>query len=285
MSTTEVDLTEPTGPATPQTQTTTDPGETTTPGGSAVAGSTGLTRWLARAGMLALVVALWWLSTQVLFASNEVVSRMGPWAAASELAAQLGQPQTWQAVSVSLTRLLLGLLLALLVGAPLGLLLGSSRLAEHATAPVVQFLRMTSPLAWAPLVIVLLGSGGSAVIALVALAATWPIVLGTSAGRRGIDQGTLEVARTLGATWTERVRTVIAPGVAVQLRTAVRVALGISWVVLVPAEMFGVTNGLGYAVLNARDNIDYEALAATMLLIGIVGYLLDIIARYGARER
>lgn len=285
MSTTEVDLTEPTGPATPQTQTTTDPGETTTPGGSAVAGSTRLTRWLARAGMLALVVALWWLSTQVLFASNEVVSRMGPWAAASELAAQLGQPQTWQAVSVSLTRLLLGLLLALLVGAPLGLLLGSSRLAEHATAPVVQFLRMTSPLAWAPLVIVLLGSGGSAVIALVALAATWPIVLGTSAGRRGIDQGTLEVARTLGATWTERVRTVIAPGVAVQLRTAVRVALGISWVVLVPAEMFGVTNGLGYAVLNARDNIDYEALAATMLLIGIVGYLLDIIARYGARER
>lgn len=283
MSTTEIDLDPTTGTAPPGSRL--DPGETTSPGGSAVVGSSRKTRWLARGAVLAATIALWWLGTQVLFAGNEVVSRMGPWSAISELVAMLGRPETWQAVSVSLGRLLLGLLLALVVGAPLGLLLGSSRLAEHATAPVVQLARMTSPLAWAPLVIVLLGSGGSAVVALVALAATWPIVLGTSAGRRGIDQGALEVARTLGATWAERVRTVIVPGVAVQLRTAVRVALGISWVVLVPAEMFGVTNGLGYAVLNARDNIDYEALAATMLLIGVVGYLLDTIARYGAGER
>ncbi|WP_022917673.1 ABC transporter permease [Ruania albidiflava] len=282
MSTTEIDVTSPVEAA---HQPTTDHGETTAPRSFAVVGGRARTRWLARAGVLAVVVGLWWLSTQVVFASNEVVSRMGPWAAATELVEQLGQPETWQAISVSLGRLLAGLALALVVGAPLGLLLGSSRLAEHATAPVVQLARMTSPLAWAPLVIVLLGSGGSAVVTLVALAATWPIVLGTSAGRRSIDQGALEVARTLGATWAERVRTVIAPGVAVHLRTSVRVALGISWVVLVPAEMFGVTNGLGYAVLNARDNIDYEALAATMLLIGIVGYLLDVLARYGARER
>jgi len=282
MSTTEIDVT---GPAEAAHQPTPDHGETTAARSSAVVGSQTRTRWLARAGVLAVVVGLWWLSTQVVFASNEVVSRMGPWAATTELVEQLGQPETWQAISVSLGRLLAGLALALVVGAPLGLLLGSSRLAEHATAPVVQLARMTSPLAWAPLVIVLLGSGGSAVVTLVALAATWPIVLGTSAGRRSIDQGALEVARTLGATWAERVRTVIAPGVAVHLRTSVRVALGISWVVLVPAEMFGVTNGLGYAVLNARDNIDYEALAATMLLIGIVGYLLDVLARYGARER
>ena len=283
MSTTDVELARP-AEADPEHHSR-GQGSRLTTAGSAVDSVRPAVALLTRLVLVAAVVALWWLATGVLFASNEVVSRMGPWAAVSELVASLGRPEVWQAISVSLGRLLLGLLLALGVGAPLGLLLGSSRLAEYASAPVVQFLRMTSPLAWAPLVIVLLGSGGSAVVALVALACTWPIVLGTSAGRRAIDQGAVEVARSLGATWPERLRTVILPGVGVQLRTAVRVALGIGWVVLVPAEMFGVTNGLGYAVLNARDNIDYEALAATMLLIGAVGYLLDIIARYGARER
>src|SRR5699024_8407521 len=111
------------------------------------------------------------------------------------------------------------------------------------------------------------------------------IVLGTSAGRRGIDRGTLDIARTLGATWPERLRTVIVPGVRGHVGTATLVALGIGWVVLVPAEMFVEMNGLGYDVLNARDNIDYESLAATMLLIGAVGYLLDTIAQVIARER
>ena len=241
-------------------------------------------RWLTRTAIVAAVVALWWLSTDVVFSQNAVVSRMGPPEAIGALASSLLQPATWQAISLSLGRLLGGLALALAVGAPLGLLLGSSALADHASAPVVQFLRMTSPLAWAPLVIVLLGSGGGAVVALVALAATWPVVLGTSAGRRSIDRGTLEVARTLGATWPERLRTVVLPGVRPHIGTSFRVALGIGWVVLVPAEMFGVTNGLGYAVLNARDNMDYSALAATMLLIGVIGYLLDVIAQQIARQ-
>ncbi|MDF5754563.1 hypothetical protein [Spongiactinospora sp. TRM90649] len=62
------------------------------------------------------------------------------------------------------------------------------------------------------------------------------------------------------------------------------VALGIAWVVLVPAEMFGVSNGLGYAGLNARDNLDYVQLAATMLLIGLIGFLLDRVLS-GSRPR
>src|SRR5699024_10075291 len=113
-------------------------------------------RWLTRTAIVAAVVALWWLSTDVVFSQNAVVSRMGPPEAIGALASSLLQPATWQAISLSLGRLLGGLALALAVGAPLGLLLGSSALADHAAAPVVQFLRMTSPLAWAPLVIVLL---------------------------------------------------------------------------------------------------------------------------------
>src|SRR5699024_7254772 len=167
-------------------------------------------RWLTRTAIVAAVVALWWLSTDVVFSQNAVVSRMGPPEAIGALASSLLQPATWQAISLSLGRLLGGLALALAVGAPLGLLLGSSALA--------------------------------------ALAASWAAVLGTSAGRRSLARGTLEVARTLGATWPERLRPVVLPGVRPHIGTSFRVALGIGWVVLVPAEMFGVTNGLGYAV-------------------------------------
>ncbi|WP_156742955.1 ABC transporter permease [Occultella aeris] len=236
-------------------------------------------RVLARLAVVAVVLALWWLATNVIFADNAVVSRMGPWAAISELIRSLGDIATLNAITVSLGRLLAGLALSIVVAVPLGLLLGSNALLDYASAPVVQFLRMTSPLAWAPLVIVLLGSGTPAVIALVALATTWPVVLGTASGRRAIDPGMLDMVHSLGATRWEGIRTVVLPGLVSHLRTAVRVALGVGWVVLVPAEMFGVTNGLGYAILNARDNLDYEALAATMLLIGVVGFLLDSILR------
>lgn len=83
----------------------------------------------------------------------------------------------------------------------------------------------------------------------------WPIVLGVGAGTRALDPGAALVARSLGATRWEVVRSTVLPALAGHLRTALRVALGIAWVVLVPAEMLGVANGLGYAVLNARDRV------------------------------
>lgn len=112
-------------------------------------------------------------------------------------------------------------------------------------------------------------------MALIALAAVWPVVLGVAGGVRALDPGLRRVARSLGATRWEAFRSTAAPALAAPTTGAIRVALGIAWVVLVPAEMLGVSNGLGYAVLNARDNLDYAALAATMFAIGALGFLLD----------
>jgi len=238
-----------------------------------------LVRISARLAVVAVVIVLWWFASDVVFGSNAVVSRMGPLDAFSELVRLLPQQATLDAIVVSLWRLVLGLVVAAAIGVPLGALLGARALVEYATAPVVQFLRMTSPLAWTPLVLVLVGSTDIAVVALVALAAVWPIVLGTSAGVRSLDPALARVARSLGATETEALRTTIIPQLAPQLRTSLRTALGVAWIVLVPAEMLGVTNGLGYAVLNARDNVDYEELGALMILIGAIGFLLDRLLR------
>lgn len=236
-------------------------------------------RVLATTAVIAATLVLWWLITDVLGAGSTVLSHMGPWNTVTALVSLLGDPQFLNAISVSLVRLLTGLLIAVAIGVPLGALFGSRALVEQATDPVVQVLRMTSPLAWAPLALVLLGTGSGSVIALVALAAVWPIVLGVAAGVRSLDPGLSRLARSLGATRWETVRSTALPALAAPVAGAIRVALGIAWVVLVPAEMLGVSNGLGYAILNARDNVDYTALAATMLAIGLLGFLLDRVFR------
>ncbi|MGC7322506.1 ABC transporter permease, partial [Mycobacteroides abscessus subsp. massiliense] len=69
------------------------------------------------------------------------------------------------------------------------------------------------------------------------------------------------------------------PAIRGHIQTGIRVALGVAWVVLVPAEMLGVRSGLGYQVLNARDQLAYDQVVAVILVIGILGYALDMAAK------
>jgi NitT/TauT family transport system permease protein len=180
---------------------------------------------------------------------------------------------------VSLWRLLVGLLVATVIGIPAGLLLGLNDTADRATRPVVQFLRMISPLSWAPISLALLGIGNEPVIFLIAAAAVWPILINAAAGVHAIDPGYLEVAKSFGASRTELLTVVVFPAIRGHLQTGLRVALGIAWVVLVPAEMLGVRSGLGYQILNARDQLAYGQVVAVIVIIGVIGYVLDLGAR------
>lgn len=142
---------------------------------------------------------------------------------------------------------------------------------EQTVAPVAQFLRMISPLSWAPIAVVLFGIGNQAVIFLVAAASVWPIVLDTAAGVRAIDPGLLLVARSFGASRREQPAKVILPVVRAQVQTGVRIGPGIARVVLVPAEMLGVRSGLGSQVLDARDQLPYDQVMAVIVVNGIIG--------------
>ena len=77
----------------------------------------------------------------------------------------------------------------------------------------------------------------------------------------------------------EYIRTFVLPGIRGHVTTGIRLALGVAWIVLVPAEMLGVDSGLGYQVLNTRDQFDYPLLAGIMFVIGVVGYVMDLAAR------
>ena len=232
-------------------------------------------RWAARAAVIAISIVVWWCATTVVWRGNPVVSKMGPFDAIPALWNGLTEGDLVTDLRASLFRLLVGLAIAFVIGLPLGALLGSSPSVEDATAPVVNFLRMISPLAWAPVVIVAFGVGTQPVLFLIAITAVWPLCLGTAAGVRAVAPGWREVATSLGATTSERLRFVTVPAVRANVLTALRLALGVGWIVLVPAEMLGVDSGLGYAVLNARDQLDYAGLGGAVLLIGITGFLLD----------
>ncbi|MBA4857597.1 ABC transporter permease [Nocardia farcinica] len=234
---------------------------------------------LPRLLAIAAALALWWLVTGVLAGPESLLRDFGPQHVPGALHALHERGVLLPDIGVSLWRLVLGLLIAVTVGVPLGLLLGLHAATEQALAPVVQFLRMISPLSWAPIAVALFGIGNQPVVFLVAAAAVWPIVLDTAAGVRAIDPGLLLVARSFGATRREQLTAVVLPAVRGPVQSGLRIALGIAWVVLVPAEMLGVRSGLGYQILNARDQLAYDQVMAVIVVIGALGFVLDGLAR------
>ncbi|MGZ0701323.1 ABC transporter permease [Pseudomonas piscis] len=232
---------------------------------------------LGLAGLASLLLG-WWLGVH-LAGGDGLAARFSPEATFASLVELLGQPQVYEHVWVSLKRILVGLLLAMLIGVPLGLLVGSYRHLEAATTPAFQFLRMISPLSWMPVVVMLMGVGDQPIYFLLAFAALWPILLNTAAGVRQLDPRWLQLSRSLSATRWETLRKVILPGVLGHVLTGVRLAIGILWIVLVPCEMLGVSAGLGYFILDTRDRLAYSELMAMVLLIGVLGFALDALAR------
>lgn len=238
-----------------------------------------LSHWLlGLAGLLSLLLA-WWLGVHLLGSGNGLAARFSPEATFASLVELLGRGELYEHVLVSLKRILVGLLLALLIGVPLGLLVGSYRHLEAATTPAFQFLRMISPLSWMPVVVMLMGVGDQPIYFLLAFAALWPILLNTAAGVRQMDPRWLQLSRSLSATRWETLRKVILPGVLGHVLTGVRLSIGILWIVLVPCEMLGVSAGLGYFILDTRDRLAYSELMAMVLLIGVLGFALDALAR------
>jgi NitT/TauT family transport system permease protein len=226
-------------------------------------------------GGIALMLGAWWLLTVPFSAPGSMGDRFAPGPSLTTLVSLLQGGEIWLHIAVSLQRVAIGLGLALLVGVPLGLLLGASVGANATLSPAFQFLRMISPLSWMPIAVMVFGVGDRPVYFLLAFAAMWPIMLNTLAGVRQLDRRWMQLAQSLSATGWETLKGVVIPGVLGHVLTGTRLAIGIVWIVLVPCEMLGVSAGLGYFILDTRDRLAYHELMATVVLIGLLGFLLD----------
>ncbi|MFJ3058743.1 ABC transporter permease [Herbaspirillum sp. NPDC087042] len=238
---------------------------------------------LPLSGFLVAICA-WYLGVLALRPAVPIAGAFAPQEAAHALAAMLQDSYVWHHIAVSLKRVAIGLLLAIVGGVPMGILIATSPLFSRTASPLFQFLRMVSPLSWMPLAVMVFGVGDAPVYFLLAFAALWPVMLSTAAGVAQLDPNWLLLARSLSATRSETVLRLILPGITAHILTGVRLAIGIIWIVLVPAEMLGVSAGLGYFILDTRDRLAYPELMAAIVLVGFLGFLLDYAARAAYRR-
>ena len=198
-----------------------------------------------------------------------------PWDVARGVWFELSSGRLVVDAVASLFRVSAGFMLAAALGIPAGLLLGHSARARAALLPLVNFFRSLSPLAWIPFAILWLGIGDPPAIFLIFMAAFFPIVVSTAAAVSNIPSVFFRVARDLGIKGPALLSQVTLPAIAPQVITTLRVAAGLSWLVVVAAEMIAGRDGLGFAVWDARNGLRIDLLAAAMFAIGVIGAALD----------
>jgi nitrate/nitrite transport system permease protein len=175
----------------------------------------------------------------------------------------------------SLVRVAKGFVLALLLGTPLGFLLGLSRTFHAAFDPLVQFLRPISPLAWLPLGLVIFQRSEPAAVFTIALCAMWPTVINTAVGVRSVSQDYLNVGRVLKLSRVKMLTKIIVPASLPYVFTGYRLSLGLAWLVIVAAEMLTGTPGVGGFLWQEYNSLVYSHIILSVATIGAVGLLLD----------
>lgn len=191
-----------------------------------------------------------------------------------------GKGLLWQYAGDSLRRVATGYSLALVLGVPTGLALGWHPALASAVNPVIQMARPISPLAWIPLAILWFGVSETAPCFLIFLGAFFPIVVASMNGVKSVPSMYLHAARNFGLSTPRLLARVVFPAALPQILVGLRIALGIAWLVVVAAEMIAIDSGLGYLIIDSRNaGKRYDLVVAGMLLIGVIGFALDTLAR------
>ncbi len=176
---------------------------------------------------------------------------------------------------LSLIRVGKGFLLAILMGTPLGFLLGLSAVFHRTFDPVIQILRPISPLAWLPLGLVIFKQSEPAAIFTIAICAMWPTVINTAVGVRSINPEYLNVGKVLKLTWIKTLRRIIIPGSLPYVFTGYRLSLGIAWLVIVASEMLTGAPGVGGFLWQEYNSLVYSHILLSIITIGVIGFGLD----------
>lgn len=234
--------------------------------------------------ILVTVVALWQLVSFSWFFLHQVIP--SPWETVLSIKALsiAGLPHGYRLIThieQSLYRVLYGFFLALIVAIPLGIMMGWSRVLREMVTPLVEIVRPIPPLAWIPLAIFWFGIGLKSAVFIIFLGAFFPILLSTVSGVLSVDTLLIEAARTLGARRRDIYLKILVPAATPAIYTGARIGMGIAWMTLIAAEFTGVKSGygLGYMIMVARDIQRPDHIVAGMIIIGVIGYTLDIFLR------
>ena len=187
-------------------------------------------------------------------------------------------------IAASLLRFAVGYLSSVLIALVLGLVLGWYSRVWAYLSPIAQVLRPVSPVAWLPFIVLFFGIGEAPAIAIIFLAAFFPVLLSTVAAVQKIEPVYLRVAQNFGIGQPQLFTKILLPAVFPQVATGLHLALGTAWVFLVAGEMVGAQSGLGFLIIDARNNLRADLLMAAILVIGVLGLLLDSAMSYAERR-
>jgi len=187
-------------------------------------------------------------------------------------------------VLASLSRVYGGFLLAAIVAVPLGIVLGRSTVLARFVDPTLQFLRPVPVTAWLPLAMILFGVGPKAAIALIFIGTFFPILINTVDGVKYVEPRLIEAAEMLGTARTAILTKIVMPAALPSIFTGLRISLGFAWVLVVVGEMTGVPQGLGAAIMDARNLSRTDLVIAGMFYVGVLGFASDrIVVAIGRR--
>lgn len=225
-------------------------------------------------GLWHAAVALAWVPQTLIAAPLVVVSDLVRLAATGTLTDQI-----W----ASLYRLLIGFGLGAIAGILLGSWVGVSRTAQRAFQPTIGVLAPIPPTAWIPLLIILFGIHEASKIWLIAIGAFFVVTTNTVSGIRHVDQRLVEIAQIYDKNRWEILSSVLIPAAMPAILTGLRLGLGLSWILLIAAELIAANKGLGWFIYDARNFARPDDMIAGMICIGVLGAMSDRLMLYTQR--
>ncbi|PHP27092.1 ABC transporter permease [Limimaricola cinnabarinus] len=200
-----------------------------------------------------------------------------------------GAPSYYDQIGTSILTVFFGFLVASAVAIPLGILAGLSATANAALNPLIQIFKPVSPLAWLPIVTMVvsaLSAGGEGLFAksflvsaiTVTLCSLWPTLINTALGVAQVDRDLVNVSKVLKMSPRAKITKLVLPSALPLIFTGLRLSLGVGWMVLIAAEMLAQNPGLGKFVWDEFQNGSSSSLAriiVAVLTIGLIGFLLD----------
>ena len=230
-------------------------------------------RALTRVWLFAVLFAVWWLwsagSKSLYFPPLSSILR--------DLWQQWVTGPARANLASSLEHLVVGYLLAALIGVGAGVLLWSLRYLREATSPYLYFLYVLPAPVLVPAAMTLFGIGFTMKVVIIAFAALWPALLNTLDGMRGVDEVKLDTSRALGLSRPRHVAEVVLPAALPQIVAGLRNSLQVAIILMVVSEWVASSDGIGFYIVNAQESFDYLGMWSGIIVLAIIGTLANLL--------
>lgn len=240
-------------------------------------------KWLAPTASIGAFILLW----QIISLNVSADFLPSPLAVWTEFIRLLNHPiggtSLMGHVGYSLQRVLIAFALAILLGLPLGLLMGWNRVCEKIVSPIFEVLRPIPPIAWIPIAILWLGVAEGSKIFICFVGAFVIMILNSYTGMRYVDPLLIDAAKSFGASRSQQFFNVAVPACMPSIFAGVQNSLSMAWMCVLAAEMVGAREGVGYIIIQGMDLNRSSMILVGMILIGIIGSLLAAALRWAEK--